>query len=108
MDYHSESSLQDQHSDKHFSDEESAPTPLAKGALKLYVAELKAWIVRRQKVYKEQLELRDQLHKMTQEMVTPDTIRDAQYLSMIPFKQDRLKVCNRVIELKQQILILNL
>ena len=54
---------------------------------------LKAWIVRRKQVYKEQLELRDQAQESTKlGLTTPRIARDPEYVSQVLSRHARIHV----------------
>lgn len=60
------------------------PQLLYQGSQESIIQELKAWIVRRKQVYKEQLELRDQAQESTKlGLTSPDIARDPEYVSQV-------------------------
>ena len=58
------------------------------------IEELKAWVCRRKKVYKEQTGLRDQCQKSTKEaMDSLSKARELGYVSAVMSRYARVKVC---------------
>ena len=69
------------------------PRYLYQGSQEKIIEELKAWIIRRKQVYKEQLELRDQAQESTKlGLTSPRIARDPEYVSQVLARHARSKV----------------
>ena len=69
------------------------PRYLYQGSQETIIEELKAWIIRRKQVYKEQLELRDQAQESTKlGLTSPRIARDPEYVSQVLNRHARSKV----------------
>ena len=82
----------DRQVDEYFSHDRD-PQFLYQGSQETIIEELKAWIIRRKQVYKEQLELRDQAQESTKLGLTnPRIARDPEYVSQVLSRHARSKV----------------
>lgn len=78
--------------DRHF-DSDRAPQFLYRGSQEHIIVKLKAWVCRRKKVYKEQMELRHQCQKSTKEiMSSPAKAREPGYVSAVMSRYARVTV----------------
>ena len=78
--------------DEYF-DHDRDPQFLYRGSLESIIEELKAWIVRRKQVYKEQLELRHQAQESTKlGLASPRIARDPEYVSQVVKRHARTQV----------------
>ena len=69
------------------------PQFLYQGSQESIIEELKAWIIRRKQVYKEQLELRDQAQESTKlGLTSPRIARDPEYVSQVLTRHARIHV----------------
>ena len=65
------------------------------GSTESIIEELKAWVIRRKQVYKEQLELRHQAQESTKlGLASPHIARDPEYVSQVVKRHARTLVRN--------------